>query len=382
MAITSQLELNGLTAEKAFDLAVNKGLSKNDAALLVSGWIFENFGKTKRVFNYAQSFPAVDPACVASFARTFAHDDWVDGESVVQAEQTAGEEGFNARFHKIETDLDALGADVAKSFTCLAEMRQELRTLLDEVRAEINRLNSDVFECCNKSGGGVGPVAGVDQLANFGGLVKNSKFLGATNLADKTVSLWQTEQGVMVLPAVQTIGVEVVTDNRIKSAAGLARYIEENADVRNFFRDQPITKDMFAQKFGNDFTRDGQNIREVLNILPGGTRFETLEQMVDVMAERQAAALRTTAGANAAIAQAFGLETDVQRVGETSIDRVDIIPARTRSILISNGIDTMDKLAQTDAAKMSRLLTKEGVENTVGQVREWTVMAKTLNLTR
>lgn len=45
---------------------------------------------------------------------SFAHQDWVDGEDVGQAEQTTGEDGFNTRFHRIESDLDALGSDFAQ----------------------------------------------------------------------------------------------------------------------------------------------------------------------------------------------------------------------------------------------------------------------------
>jgi hypothetical protein len=122
------------------------GFSGDQAEILVS--ILEVVGQTRRTFDYATSFPALDPNCVATFARSFEHQDWIDGESVVQAEQTTGEEGFNLRFHRIEQDLDRLGGDVAKAFLCMAAMRTSLRYLLDEIRAEINRLNNDVYECC------------------------------------------------------------------------------------------------------------------------------------------------------------------------------------------------------------------------------------------
>src|SRR5262245_22170296 len=124
-----KIEVQGKTADEIFNLAIDKGISRSDAAVLVSGWIFENFGRTARTFNYAQAFAAVEAECVARFARSFQHADWIDGESVVQAETTTVEEGFNLRFHRIETDLDALGADVSRAFACLAEMRRSLRSL-------------------------------------------------------------------------------------------------------------------------------------------------------------------------------------------------------------------------------------------------------------
>ncbi|GAB2687002.1 hypothetical protein [Nocardia thraciensis] len=44
-----------------------------------------------------------------SFTPRFAHKDWIDNQSLVQA---AGDDGFNVRFHNIETDFVALAAVV------------------------------------------------------------------------------------------------------------------------------------------------------------------------------------------------------------------------------------------------------------------------------
>lgn len=111
--------------------------------------------KGKRVFSYSAPFAPSAPACQAAFVRSFVHTDWIDGESVVQAGETTLEEGFNRRFHRIEDDLDALSADVARAFVCLGEQRAALARLLDEIRAEINRINGDIHDCCKgESGGG------------------------------------------------------------------------------------------------------------------------------------------------------------------------------------------------------------------------------------
>jgi hypothetical protein len=98
-------------------------VSKADAAVIVGNWIVENVGRAPRVFLYRTDFPATDTGCTPQFVRSFVHQDWVDGEDVVQAEQTTGEEGFNLRFHRIEGDLDALARDVATAFVCLAVQR-------------------------------------------------------------------------------------------------------------------------------------------------------------------------------------------------------------------------------------------------------------------
>src|SRR4051794_20585788 len=98
MADAQHLEVDGKSADFIFNTLVQGGLSKSDAAVVASTWIFENFGRVKRTFSYVQEFPQVDPACVSTFSRSFAHEDWVDGESVVQAGEIAGELGFNTRF--------------------------------------------------------------------------------------------------------------------------------------------------------------------------------------------------------------------------------------------------------------------------------------------
>lgn len=87
--------------------------------MLTSTWIHNVVG-AQRTFSYVQPFPTSDAACaVPPFKRTFEHRDWFDGQSVVQAQETPDEAGFNARFHQIETDLDRLGGDVATLVPCL-----------------------------------------------------------------------------------------------------------------------------------------------------------------------------------------------------------------------------------------------------------------------
>ncbi|GAA4878684.1 hypothetical protein [Actinomycetospora straminea] len=95
-------------------------------------------------FEFQTGFEEVDPTCIASFARTFEHADWIDGESIVQAESTAADEGFNSRFHKIIGDLDALAADARRGLECTAAVRTSLFALLAEIEAELSRLGAAV----------------------------------------------------------------------------------------------------------------------------------------------------------------------------------------------------------------------------------------------
>jgi hypothetical protein len=97
-------------------------------------------------FKFNQDFPAVDADAIAKFQRSFTHIDWVDGESIVQAQDTPTDEGFNARFHKIEKDLDTLGVDAKQAFSEINQMRSSLFALLSEIQTEFNRLREVTAE--------------------------------------------------------------------------------------------------------------------------------------------------------------------------------------------------------------------------------------------
>jgi hypothetical protein len=89
-------------------------------------------------FNYRSPVSSTDADCKTSFARTFQHDDWVDGQDVVQAERTSDEEGFNARFHKIEHDLDALAKDLKTAIACINTLRAQVALALEDIQNQFN----------------------------------------------------------------------------------------------------------------------------------------------------------------------------------------------------------------------------------------------------
>ncbi|MEK8105530.1 hypothetical protein NKG94_11015 [Micromonospora sp. M12] len=89
--MASEINYDGVTVTELYEAFTHHGIPASDASVLVSSWIYENVGTAKRVFSYAEAFPAVEPGCAPPpFARTFAHSDWVDGEDVVQAGETPG----------------------------------------------------------------------------------------------------------------------------------------------------------------------------------------------------------------------------------------------------------------------------------------------------
>ena len=373
MASITQLELEGKSPSAVYAELVEGGIRPNDAAVLVGSWIFENFGKAKRTFNYSEAFAETDANCAVQFNRSLQHQDWVDGESVVQAQQTPGEEGFNLRFHQIENDLDAIRGDLTRAFTCMAGMRASVNHLLSEIRTEINRINNDVFQCCNAA-----PPTGPTFPGNFPPLLEMPNFLGVTKFGEKNVSLWRTDRGIFILPTVETIGPEVIGDDRVTRPGIAARLIAENPAINESFP-QAFAKKELIRKFGTVATAEGRQLQDLLRILPEDARYPSLDAMINDLADREAAALRTTTGVEPAVAAVFGLETPKETVATASLERFATIPAAARAALLRRGVDTVQALAQTEPKKIAEILQAEGIQNLGGaDAAEWTATAKVL----
>jgi hypothetical protein len=374
MATNPELEVEGLSANEVYAKLIDVKVNRSDAAILTSSWIVEALGRAQRTFNYTEQFPAIAPGCGAAFARTFQHTDWTDGESVVQAGETPTEDGFNKRFHQIESDLDAVGRDAAKAFACVADMRQSLRRMFDEVRAELNRLNAEVHQLRNGRPGvpSIPPI----NVPPFVELFENPQFMGATVIGDRPVQIWNTGRGPMVLPVVNTLPGDVVMNPRVNKAASFTRYMAESANAREFLTEaRPVAE--FVKQFGGEQVRPGLSVAEAVAMVPGDTRLNATG-IVDAVAEREAAALRTTAGAREVVTSAFGLEASTEQVSQAKLDRVQSIPPQIRAVMVLKGIGTVGDLAKAKPDELQKVLTTAGVQSvTIGDVAEWTGMAKT-----
>jgi hypothetical protein len=368
------LKIGGISASDLFTQITATGISQAQATILVADWLLENAGRTQRVFNYKTDFPAVEPDAVFEFQRIFNHQDWVDGSSVVQAEESTGEEGFNRRFHNIERDIDNLSVEVSKAVLNLAEMRSDLRVLLDEIRSEINLLNKDVFDLSRSDTGF--PPWPIEPLP--GRVDLGPRFVGVTKFFDKNVNVWQTTEGLIMLPGVTTSALDPANNPRIKRASSFARFVEEDATFRPAFAGQAVTKERVLEQFGNRPIGEELFVRDALAILPAGARFNSVDAMVDAIGEREAAALRTSGEDVAAISSALGVGQEVTNVAEAPVTRLEGIPQATRTALVSAGFDTVDKLARATPAELATRLQAAGVRASAGEAAGWTASARTL----
>src|SRR3954467_4092718 len=110
------LELQAMSISDVMTQIKGTGVSQAEASVILGNWLIQQGAHQQRVFDYQTAFPGTEAACIETFTPGFQHSDWIDGESVVQAQQSAGEDGFNVRFHKIEQDFAAVRTDLAQAF--------------------------------------------------------------------------------------------------------------------------------------------------------------------------------------------------------------------------------------------------------------------------
>ena len=82
------LQLDGMAISDVMKSIRDTGVGDSEASIILGTWLIQQGARQQRVFNYQIDFPAVETDCVETFTPTFHHTDWVDGESVVQAQQS------------------------------------------------------------------------------------------------------------------------------------------------------------------------------------------------------------------------------------------------------------------------------------------------------
>jgi hypothetical protein len=369
MAQNVNLKVAGLAPEDVYTTLVSKGVSASEASSFVGEWLLTNVGQGVRTFDYKQAFPDSEPDCAPKFQRSFAHADWVDGESVVQAQQTTGEAGFNARFHRIEADLDGLNADNARLFACVAEMRLQLRALLDEIKTELNRIDSDLGRNAVKP-----PIVSASP-ATFA----TGSFLGTTKVGTQTMTMWQTSAGMMMLPAVTAVNPDPTSNTRVQGVGNLAKFIADTPGVATTFGTAGFTKADFVTKFGTQPLADGTTVADQLSILPPDAKYTTVDAMLTDLSDRQAAALRSSVGADAVITSALGLKSGTTSLAAAPVDALTDTPQAVRDALTKNGITTLGQVSDAGAGKIATILKQENVPGvSAGDVAALASRARTL----
>lgn len=145
--VDNDVLINGISSAKVAATLKTAGITEAKIGEILGYWYVGATGKTQPPpFDFATDVQAHDPNCDVTYQRSFEHVDWVDGEDRVQATATPEELGFNARFHAIENEFDAIAGQFRNLGACAHELRADLVGIVREIESKITALQNDIFE--------------------------------------------------------------------------------------------------------------------------------------------------------------------------------------------------------------------------------------------
>lgn len=357
-------EAIGLDPGPLVDQLVAKGVSKYDAARLINNLVAVNLGQSPRHFTFSSPLPSPDPACAPTFSRSFSHQDWVDGESVVQAGESADDKGFNWRFSTIAADLDALHADTVRLHQCLSTLREALVHALLDVAAELNRIDSDVAHLTRRA---------VPENPWWVNITDAPQFLGVRELDGNKVTMWKTGNNVMVLPGVNTVALQDTVSQRIATGGLISRYAEENQQFAHDLAAGMKVKELIA-KYGGDPLGDGRTVAQGLAVLPQESTYASQQAVADAVNTQEQAFLRSTVGSVDAVGAVVGVTSGGVPLAEVSAagiaGNVAGAPAELGSALTRAGLTSVNDVAGASADQLVTRLGEQGVRLTRSQAAE------------
>ena len=360
----------GFDPASLVDQLLAKGIAKVDAARLVNNLVAVNLGQSPRHFVFSSALPTTDPpACAPTFVRSFSHQDWVDGESVVQASESADDKGFNWRLNAIAADLDALHADAVRMSGCMSTLRQTLVQALQDVAAELNRLDSDVAGLTLK----VPPVTPWNV-----NVADAPQFLGVRELDGNKVTMWKAGGNVMVLPGVDTVALQDTVSQRLGTGALISNFASQNPQFAQDLAASMSVSDLIT-KYGADPLGDGRTVAQALTVLPLTATYANPQAVVDAVNGQEQAFLRSTIGSVDAVGAVIGVTSDgtaLANVSPTAIaTAVAGAPTGLASALTKAGLVTISDVASVPSDQLVTRLAQQGVQLTPAQAVELSTRA-------
>jgi hypothetical protein len=371
--ISNTLMLDGRAPEVVYKSLTDKGVSDFAASTIIGQWIIANSGHGTRHFSYSEPVAAQETDCAPTFVRSFVHADWIDGVSVVQAGLTSGEEGFNDRLHRIEDDLDALSADIKRLFGCLAELRASVAQALSEAANGLNQIDQDVGQLWSA-------VDATHGSASSGPIIAQTpKYLGVTKYFDQPVNVWQTDQGIYTLPAVQAV--DPASDPQVNSAGNFGQFAQANAALAQKFSAGPVTVQSIIDGYGsNTIDAGGTTVAQALSVLPADAQYTSLDSLTGALAGSNAAVIRATGASDAVLATSFtNLASGITTVANAPVDRLQSVSSDAASALSKAGISTVGALATATPDAIHAALSNAGLSSSLADATALTGMARTLN---
>jgi len=259
--------------------------------------------------------------------------------------------------------------DAVRMSGCMSTLRQTLVQALQDVAAELNRLDSDVAGLTLK----VPPVTPWNV-----NVADAPQFLGVRELDGNKVTMWKAGGNVMVLPGVDTVALQDTVSQRLGTGALISNFASQNPQFAQDLAASMSVSDLIT-KYGADPLGDGRTVAQALTVLPLTATYANPQAVVDAVNGQEQAFLRSTIGSVDAVGAVIGVTSDgtaLANVSPTAIaTAVAGAPTGLASALTKAGLVTISDVASVPSDQLVTRLAQQGVQLTPAQAVELSTRA-------
>ncbi|MEV1289101.1 hypothetical protein [Micromonospora sp. NPDC049679] len=348
--VDNDILIDGVSSTKVAGTLKQAGLAESKIGEIIGFWYVGATGNTSPApFDFVTDVQTHDPRCDVTYARSFTHADWVDGEDRVQAAATPEELGFNARFHGIENEFDAIAEQFRRLGACAAELRADLVGVVREIESKLTVLQNDIFELRREAlpekslnGTGLGIVGSVKVgqkdafIANVGDDFTLVEFAGSSLGGNVRTKILDPGPGLVFDPA------KVRPNELIDLFAGLEDAITVPRIRELVDRPDGATVAELRATAGGLALPTGETLASVLASMPADVQLKNVPGAVDTIAAHVVGTL--PAETVTATTSAVITESRLRRGSITSLRSADAtgvgVDATVIGLLSGAGVDT------------------------------------------
>jgi hypothetical protein len=351
--------INGTASEVVAKTLQDSGLSSATVAEIIGGWFVGVTGAAEPVpFRFTTVVEATDPGCDVTYSRQFAHTDWIDGESRVQAGLTPEELGFNARFHAVENEFDAIADQLEGLGSCAAGIRADLVGVVRELEAKITALQNEIHARRQEETPPTGP-----------------KFLGTVTIDEQPILITQFDDdfkfvGFQEAPIRAQVKFPVGPLEPVRPewlidvTAGLGEVLAEPGVAVLWQPGEEVTVgDLRTNPATAAITLPtGNTLGQVLATMPAETSFASASEAVTAIMEHLVAGLEGDAAARVRteVVTAEGADRTGGALLSSGVTVLGLDEATTRAVAAA-GFGTVGRLAGASPTEVAAALTAEGL---------------------
>lgn len=410
MADLADLKLSDYLGNNSADFLTQLNKSSLDDTAkkyLIGDYIAYNSGQSLRRFSFtpdAKLFP--NWGVSVTFDPTFEHRQWHDGEDLVEAE---GTDGFNKRFNAIRADLESIKANLLPVFAGLQVLQEHASKAMDQIAAELNAINQQIYEIKNPKGSGPVikfPTYPIDVVPTYPPQIVNppinypwqfktpedyttnpkiwldganpDKAVIAGLPADridqvafngKNMDVWKTNMGLMLTdaaPAAVDAPKPSYIAPELTETQQFNKFLADNApEIKTKFPNG-FTKKQFEDEYGSRALGGQVYAQDPIKALPDDMTFASTDALADAVAGQQAKVLVNSGEGRMALVGAVGLQSD--STDDIAINMIKFTDTTTADQLQAAGIKTVGELANADVNTLHTRMLAKGFTGSVGDI--------------